>query len=123
MVWKRLFDMLGDFPHVSTLAYAGNLDEARRYLPVFEPHLLVLDICLPDGNGLELLKEVRVTELDTRVAVFSNNLEFMQLSLDLGADWYFDKTMEFPQLLSLLKDRTYWQGREDEARRCGHVGS
>jgi response regulator of citrate/malate metabolism len=123
MVWKRLFDMLGELPHLSTLAYAGNLAEARQCLASFQPHLLVLDMSLRDGNGLDLLKEVRAAGLDTRVAVFTNHPELLRAGLGLGADWHFDKSLDFPQLLSLLKDRTYWRGQETCERRHCHVGS
>ena len=117
MVWKRLLEMLGDYPHVTSLAYARSLDEARRCLAVFQPYLLVLDVSLPDGNGLDLLKEVRAARSRTKVAVFSNQGELAQLSLNQGADWFFDKSLEFPQLLELLKDRTFWQERDGAIQR------
>jgi len=119
MVWKRLFDMLGGFPHVSTLAYAGSICWGRRCLAAFQPHLLVLDISLPDGNGLELLKEVHAAESRIKVAVFSNQRELAQHSLKQGADWFFDKSLEFPQLLELLLDRSFWleQGAIERSHR------
>ena len=119
MVWKRLLDMLGNDPHVTSLTYAYSLEEARRCLAAFQPHLLVLDISLPDGNGLELLKEVHAGESRIKVAVFSNQRELAQLSLNQGADWFFDKSLEFPQLLELLLDRSFWleQGAIERSHR------
>ncbi|EGV32841.1 response regulator receiver and unknown domain protein [Thiorhodococcus drewsii AZ1] len=108
VVWRRLFDMLKDLSAVSFLAYSRNLSEARRYLAGVGPDLLVLDISLPDGSGLDLLQDVRLRGLGTKVAIFSNLSELRRVSLDLGADWYFDKSMDYPQLLSLIEDRAYW---------------
>ncbi|MFD2111485.1 response regulator [Thiorhodococcus fuscus] len=108
VVWRRLFDMLKDLSDVSFLAYSRNLSEARHYLAGFGPDLLVLDISLPDGSGLDLLQDVRLRGLGTKVAIFSNLSELRGVSLDLGADWYFDKSMDYPQLLSLIEDRAYW---------------
>ncbi|EXJ14953.1 response regulator [Imhoffiella purpurea] len=112
IVWRRLFDMLRDLSDVSLLAYSRNLAEARLCLSGFGPDLLVLDIALPDGTGLDLLQEVRGSDLPTKVAVFSNQAELRRASLDLGADWYFDKSMDYPQLLSLIEDRAYWSAHK-----------
>ncbi|AFL75931.1 response regulator [Thiocystis violascens] len=108
-VWRRLFDMLEEFPSVSLLAYANTLAEARRFLAGCRPDLLVLDLSLPDGNGLDLLQGLRAAGMDTKVAVFSNDPDLRRHSLDRGADWHFDKSLEFPLLLSLLSDRGYWR--------------
>ena len=40
---------------VATIEAAGSLAEARRYLESRHPDLVILDIGLPDGSGLELL--------------------------------------------------------------------
>ena len=109
VVWKHLFDMLGATYHLSTLAYASNLAEARNCMASFNPDLLVMDVVLPDGNGFDLLKELRRDCVNTKVAVFTNNPEMRKPSLELGADWYFDKSLDFPQLLFLLNDRSYWR--------------
>ena len=109
VVWKHLFDMLGATYNLSTLAYASTLAEGRDCVESFKPDLLVMDIVLPDGNGFDLLKDLRRDGSKTKVAVFTNNPEMRRRSLDLGADWYFDKSLDFPQLLFLLNDRNYWR--------------
>ena len=120
-IWKRLFDRLGKLPHVTSLAYSTTLAEARDYIAAYQPHLLVLGMSLPDGNGLDLLKELRAAGSHIRVAVFSGPPELRQASLDLGADWFFDKALEFEQLLSLMNNRTFWLGQGVIVRRQAHV--
>lgn len=115
LVWRYLLDMLRGLSDLALLAYSRNLAEARRCLAGFEPDLMVLDIALPDGNGLDLLRDLRAKATATQVAVFSNHTELRRHSLALGADWYFDKSLDYPQLLSLLKDQEYWRRRSDAA--------
>lgn len=43
---------------VATIEAAGSLAEARRYLESRHPDLVILDIGLPDGSGLELLGDL-----------------------------------------------------------------
>ena len=123
VVWKHLFDMLGEQYSLSTLAYASTLAEARNCLSSLQPDLLVMDIVLPDGNGLDLMKELRTAGSATKVAVFTNNPEFRRRSLDQGADWYFDKSLDFHQLLFLLNDQEYWRNQGVTIRRHTHVKS
>ncbi len=120
-IWKRLFDRLGNLPHVTSLAYTSNLADARGCMASFQPHLLVLGMSLPDGNGMDILREIRAAGSATRVAIFSDHPELRQTSLDLGADWHFDKSLEFEQLLSLMNNRTFWLGQGVIVRRHAHV--
>lgn len=121
LVWRHLLDMLRDLSFVSLLAYARSLAEARRCLDGFTPDLLVLDISLPDGNGLDLLQSVQAAGLPTRVALFTNVPELRSISLALGADWYFDKSLDFKQLLELMNDRAYWLRAANDRRGCADV--
>src|SRR6266487_4490322 len=45
-----------------TLTLAGSLAEARARLADFRPDLAIVDLLLPDGNGIELLPTVKEDE-------------------------------------------------------------
>ena len=53
------------------VASAGTLDEARRLLADRHFHLVVLDVRLPDGSGLDLLREIRETSPITEVVMLT----------------------------------------------------
>jgi two-component system, repressor protein LuxO len=57
--------------HEVTCAYA--LADARAALEHATPNLLLLDLQLPDGDGLELLEEIRAERPDIRVVVITAN--------------------------------------------------
>ena len=50
-----------------------NLRSAREQIFLSVPSLVILDINLPDGNGLTLLKEIKEAGLKTRVILLSAN--------------------------------------------------
>ncbi len=56
-----------------TMAYAPNGAEAMRQLGSFEPDVLVLDMRLPDTDGIELLQRIRETCSTWATAATSSN--------------------------------------------------
>ena len=50
---------------------AGNLEEARRQIAQKSFHLIVLDVRMPDGSGLDLLKEIREIAPTTEVVMLT----------------------------------------------------
>ncbi len=78
--------------------------EAEAELAATPYDLIVLDIGLPDGSGLELLKRVRRTS-EVPVAILSaRNAELDRvLGLELGADDYISKPFSPRELAARVK--------------------
>jgi DNA-binding response OmpR family regulator len=76
-----------------------------------EEDAVVLDLNLPDGNGVELLRQIRARNLPVRVAVCtaSKDESLMSEVRALGPDAVFPKPFDLPPLLR-------WLGREEK---CG----
>lgn len=55
----------------AVLGEAGDLDGARRYLADHPVDLVLLDVRLPDGNGLDLVREIKSRDPDLSVVVMS----------------------------------------------------
>jgi DNA-binding response OmpR family regulator len=72
---------------------AGTLAEARRELQQWPPALLVLDLGLPDGDGLELCRELRARSGTLPVLVLTCRDEEIDrvMGLEQGADDYVVK--------------------------------
>src|SRR6266540_7021479 len=69
-----------------TMAYAPNGAEAMRQLGSFEPDVLVLDMRLPDTDGIALLQRIRETRPSLPVVVTTAyvSMEPLMDVLDLG---------------------------------------
>ena len=86
------------------ICQSATLQNATSLLKETNFKSVILDLALPDGNGVEMLKVLKKQEVKSRVYVFSMNIELKQLCLKYGATAFFDKTKDFDKLIeSILK--------------------
>lgn len=72
---------------------AGSLAEAREQIPTLKPDYVVLDMRLGDGNGLDLVGELRAANADTKVVILTGygNLATAVAAVKEGAIDYLAK--------------------------------
>ena len=91
-----------------TVHVAGSIAEARRAIADASLALdgMLLDWRLPDGEGIDLLKELRKTS-ELPVLMVTARVEVIDrvLGLEIGADDYITKPVEPRELLARLKAR------------------
>ncbi len=95
---------------------AATLDEAGEKLRSHSYDLVVLDLMLPDGNGLNALRLIQQEQPEAGVLIISakDSLDDRVRGLDLGADDYLTKPFHLPELnarLRALYRRRKLQGR------------
>lgn len=102
-----------------TVTLAGTLQEGRAVLARERFDLLILDINLPDGSGLELLRRLRAAGDRTPVILLTaNDLELDEVTgLEAGADDYITK----PFSLAVLRARVAAQLRRRAQPAAGAV--
>ncbi len=79
--------------------------EAEDRLSAFPYDVIILDIMLPDGSGLEVLRSVRKERPEAGVLIISakDALDDKVQGLELGADDYLTKPFHLPELNARLK--------------------
>ncbi len=84
---------------------APTLAEARVQLAVSDPAVIVLDLNLPDGNGVDLLEHLRSTGRRARVIVLTGGSapEHLRRLRFLRPDRLFVKPMNFLDLLGGIR--------------------
>lgn len=83
---------------------AGSLSEARRMQAHHRPHVILLDLGLPDGDGLDFIANVRRDELTPIVVLTARDAEVLKVrALDAGADDYVTKPFGLEELLARLR--------------------
>lgn len=97
---------IADFVHENGLdaTVAGTLREAREALAHEQPLLAVIDIGLPDGNGLELVDDA-IAACGTRVALMTGDarLDTAIAGFRAGAVDYFEKPIAYERFADLLR--------------------
>jgi DNA-binding response OmpR family regulator len=91
-----------------TPVWARSCAEARTELATHQPEVIILDIGLPDGSGLDLLSEWRERNLPIPVLILSarHEVDDRIAGLNLGADDYLSKPFSFGELLARLRSLT-----------------
>ena len=59
LVRRGVAELLEAEPDLQVVGEAGSVGEALLRLPALHPSVAVLDVRLPDGNGVELCREIR----------------------------------------------------------------
>lgn len=82
----------------------GTFSEARRMRAHYKPQAILLDLGLPDGDGLEFISTVRADALTPIVVLTARDAEALKVrALDIGADDYVTKPFGLEELLARLR--------------------
>lgn len=84
---------------------ASNFQEGLDKIISFDYDCILLDMMLPDGNGMELLKELKKLKKSTSVVILSakDSVDDKVEGLLEGADDYLAKPFHFAELLARIK--------------------
>ncbi|MBR5910630.1 MAG: response regulator transcription factor [Bacteroidales bacterium] len=84
---------------------AANAKTAMMKAEVYDYDCILLDIMLPDGNGLDVLRQLKATRKEAGVIIVSakDSIEDKVVGLDLGADDYLTKPFHIAELSARVK--------------------
>jgi len=100
---KQLQKLLHNEKYTTDIAYGYN--DAKEYIDKNKYAIILLDWNLGDGDGLELLKEIRDVQIDVPILMLSANSEIDDRVkvLDSGADDYLCKPYSNLELLARMR--------------------
>ncbi len=109
-------DFLTETGFVVEVAY--NLKTASQKAFEYSYDLVVLDLGLPDGNGVELIKELKARKSQTNILIVTarNAIEDKVAGLNLGADDYITKPFHKAELNARIRSilrRNRFDGSND----------
>ena len=85
---------------------ASEGNEAVQKVGVFQPNLILMDIRLPDGNGLHLTQTIKASHPDTKIIIMTgyDSVEYREAAVRYGANGYIAKdSLNRVQLETLIK--------------------
>lgn len=91
--------------HAHTVRWARSCQEANRSICETGYDLIILDLALPDGDGIDLIKDWRDSGFNEPVLILSarNGLEDRIKGLDMGADDYLAKPFSIEEVLARMR--------------------
>jgi DNA-binding NarL/FixJ family response regulator len=105
VVAERLADLLRDVPGVELVGRAGDVPETVRSIRQLSPDAVILDLEMPGGTGLDVLRAVRADYPSLQVLICTNfpYSQYRQECFSTGANFFLDKSMEFEKIPTILR--------------------
>ncbi|ATL67970.1 response regulator [Nocardia terpenica] len=105
IVRRGLIDLLDDDPELTVIGEAGDVSQALARIPALRPDVAVLDVRLPDGNGIELCRELlsRVDGLRCLILTSFTDEQAMLDAILAGAGGYVVKDIKGMELAAAIK--------------------
>jgi len=102
---SRLVEMLSEFEEIEIVGQAEYAQEAIESIREIIPDVVILDLRLPDGNGINVLKKIKEGNSSIKVIVFTSYpyFQYKKRCLEAGAEFFFYKATEFEKLIEVLK--------------------
>jgi DNA-binding NarL/FixJ family response regulator len=106
---ERLGELVSEIKGVKMVGSANDAQMALDVMSTLKPDVVILDIRLPHGSGIDILQQLKGHPPSPRVIMFTAfpYPQYRQKCLQAGADYFFDKTTEFdhiPPVIEKLRD-------------------
>jgi DNA-binding response OmpR family regulator len=85
--------------------WVSNMAQAKEKVAMYDYDCILVDIGLPDGNGLDVIRDIKKFRSKTGVIIISakNSVDDKIAGLDLGADDYLAKPFNLAELNSRIR--------------------
>ncbi|MFP4226279.1 MAG: response regulator transcription factor [Desulfobacterales bacterium] len=83
---------------------ASTIEDTLNWLDAVSPEVVILDLRMPDGSGMAVLKTVKAYPDPPVVIVFTSYPypQYRRKCMDLGADYFFDKSENIEKLTDVI---------------------
>ena len=118
---SQLLEFQLKYAHYDTLITPRG-EEAIQLIKEYDYNLIILDIMLLDGSGIDVCKEIRTfSEVPVIMLTAKDSINDKISAFDAGADDYLTKPFEFAELLARIKANTK-KSKNSEPKILSHKG-
>jgi len=105
IVRERLSAMLSKISEAESISYAEDVPKAISSIHKLNPEVVILDIRMPGGSGIDVLREIKRNNQTPIVIVLTNYPypQYRRKYVDAGANFFFNKSTEFDKVTEVLK--------------------
>ncbi|MDP2037347.1 MAG: response regulator, partial [Ignavibacteria bacterium] len=105
MLRERIKESLKNINDVEIVGEAKTGTEAVKIIQEKNPDFVLLDIKMPELNGIEVLKKIKRREKKIKVCIFTNYpyKQYQTKCTEEGADYFFDKNVNIQVIKNLIE--------------------
>jgi DNA-binding NarL/FixJ family response regulator len=105
-------DAVSRFPEIRVVDEVTDAPQAVESISRHKPDIVILDIQMPGGNGIDVLEAIKKNKPTPFVIMFTNYPypQYRRKCMEAGADFFFDKSLEFDALTNTLKNLIFHFG-------------
>ncbi len=105
LVRERIIAMISENPGIEIIGQAKNAQEGINSILKLKPDVVILDIRMPGGNGIEVLKNIKKNNSAPTIIILTNYPypQYRKKCIEAGADYFFDKSTEFNKIIEVIK--------------------
>jgi len=104
LVRGRIKESLKDIKEVEIVGEARNGIEALKIINETNPDLVILDLQMPELNGIGVLKKMKENKSKSKVCVLTNYpyVQYEKKCREEGAEYFFDKNADFQKVKNMI---------------------
>jgi DNA-binding NarL/FixJ family response regulator len=105
IIRERLVSLLAELDTVQIVGQAERIPALLASIPLAKPDVVILDIRMPGGSGVEALKSIKLMHPSIQVIILTHhsNPEIESILRKEGADYFFDKARDFERIVEVLR--------------------
>ncbi len=104
VIRQRLADLLSGSNGVRVVGQASGPAEALASLPILKPNVVTLDVRMPGGSGIDVIRPIKEASAGVTIIMLTNYPcpRYERECRERGADFFLDKSRDFGRILEIL---------------------
>lgn len=101
---ERVIELISGERELKYISTANTYADAVRVIEQKKPHIILLDVNLPDKSGIDLLRYIKQQKIIARIVMITNQATpyYKKQCLALGADYFLDKSNDFEMISTVV---------------------